>query len=176
MVSALCNLFATSCSLGAASFLGNTGGLEQRAGLSLTARAPLVVEAKVKWWYKANVNKNGKLEPQKMHVKAGDRVIVIRGKDKGKVTQVVKAVPKKGQIVCSDVNIKTDHVRTNEGTRIEIKEFPIHHSNVMHWSEKGQCRSRIRRVVNADGSKSRVLKKTGEVLPEPEMTLSNYKS
>jgi ribosomal protein L24 len=43
------------------------------------------------------------------------------------------------------------------------REFPINHSNVMHWSEEKKVRSRIGHKVE-DGKKVRFLKKTGEVL------------
>jgi large subunit ribosomal protein L24 len=101
-----------------------------------------------------------------MHVRTNDKVVVIAGADKGKVTEVVEVFTKSGEILCKDVNIKTKHVKPKgEGETGQIiqKEWPIHHSNVMHWSEAKGVRSRVGHKV-VDGKKVRVLKKTDEVL------------
>ena len=64
------------------------------------------------------------------------------------------------------VNVSTRHMGPQQdgetGERIQ-KEAPINVSNVMHWSETEQTRSRIGRKM-VDGKKVRFLKKTGEVL------------
>ena len=65
-----------------------------------------------------------------MHVKTNDKVVVITGADKGKVTEVVEVFTKSGTILCKDVNIKTKHVKPKgEGETGQIiqKEWPIHH-------------------------------------------------
>ena len=64
------------------------------------------------------------------------------------------------------MNIKTKHVKPKgEGETGQIiqKEWPIHHSNVMHWSEDKKVRSRVGHKMEGD-KKVRFLKKTGEVL------------
>ena len=94
------------------------------------------------------------------------RVVVIAGADKGKVTNVVEVFTKTGEVLCKDVNVKTKHVKPRgEGETGQIiqREFPIHHSNVMHYSEAKSVRSRIG-TKEEGGKKVRVLKKTGEVL------------
>ena len=40
-----------------------------------------------------------KFIPETLHVKTGDMVYVISGKDKGKTGKVVKVFPKKGKVV-----------------------------------------------------------------------------
>jgi large subunit ribosomal protein L24 len=119
-----------------------------------------------KKWEKQALNQNGNPVRHPMHVKTNDKVVVITGADKGKVTEVVEVFTKSGTILCKDVNIKTKHVKPKgEGETGQIiqKEWPIHHSNVMHWSEAKQVRSRVGHKV-VDGKKVRVLKKTDEVL------------
>jgi len=119
-----------------------------------------------KKWEKQALNQNGKPLRAKMHVKANDKVVVIAGADKGKVTEVVEVFTKNGQILCKDVNIKTKHVKPrNEGESGSIiqREFPIHHSNVMHYSATEKKRSRVGKKMEGD-KKVRVLKATGEVL------------
>ena len=63
-----------------------------------------------------------------------DVVMVIAGKDKGKVGRVMKILRKKERVVVEKVNMGVFHVRPNPqlqqpGGRIE-KERPIHFSNV----------------------------------------------
>ena len=119
-----------------------------------------------KKWEKQELNQNGKPARVKMHVKTNDKVIVIAGADKGKVTEVVEVFTKNGSILCKDVNIKTKHVKPmNEGESGSIiqREFPIHHSNVMHYSPAEKKRSRVGKKMEGD-KKVRYLKSTGEVL------------
>ena len=51
-----------------------------------------------------------------MHVRKGDNVIVISGKDKGKTGKVLEALPKKERVVVEGVNIikntKTNSVQS----------------------------------------------------------------
>ncbi|MDR1489985.1 MAG: 50S ribosomal protein L24 [Desulfovibrio sp.] len=64
-----------------------------------------------------------------------DVVMVIAGKDKGKVGRVLKVLHKKDRVLVEKVNIYIRHTRPNPqlqqpGGRIE-KEMPLHVSNVM---------------------------------------------
>ncbi|MDJ1181838.1 50S ribosomal protein L24 [Roseofilum casamattae] len=105
--------------------------------------------------------------PQKMHVKKGDTVQVIAGKDKGKVGEILQAFPKQSKVIVQNVNIKTKHVKPKqdgESGQINTFEAPIHSSNVMLYSTKEKVASRISYSVNEDGKKVRVLKKTGEIV------------
>ena len=40
----------------------------------------------------------------KLHVKKGDKVMVLSGKDKGKTGAVIQALPKKGKAVVEGIN------------------------------------------------------------------------
>ena len=64
-----------------------------------------------KKWEKQALNQNGNPLRHPMHVKTNDKVVVITGSDKGKVTEVVEVFTKSGTILCKDVNIKTKHVK-----------------------------------------------------------------
>ena len=46
-----------------------------------------------------------------MFIKKGDKVVVITGKDKGKVGTVIEAQPKKDRVVVEGVNIIKKHVK-----------------------------------------------------------------
>lgn len=103
----------------------------------------------------------------KMHVKKGDTVQVIAGKDKGKVGEVVSVLPKHSQVIVQGVNIQTKHVKPRqegESGQVITREAPIHSSNVMLYSEKQKVASRVCYTFTEDGRKVRMLKKTGEVI------------
>lgn len=103
----------------------------------------------------------------KMHVKTGDTVQVISGREKGKVGEVLQAIPKTSQVVVKGVNIRTKHVKPQqegESGQITTYEAPVHSSNVMLYSSKEKVASRVCYTVNDEGRKVRMLKKTGEVL------------
>jgi ribosomal protein L24, bacterial/organelle len=102
-----------------------------------------------------------------MHVKSGDTVIVISGKDKGKKGKVLKALPEQNRVIVEGVNIITKHVKprgANEpGGRI-TKEGPINASKVMYYCGKDKTGVRIGHKILDNGKKVRVCKKCGEVL------------
>jgi len=139
-----------------------------------TRRRNMVVVHAVKKWIKPEINKNtGKAVRKEMHVREGDTVKVISGKDKGKVGEVVKVYRKglkAGKILVDDVNLmkKTQKPRQGgeeEKGKIILTESPIHHSNVMLYSKEKQQVSRVGHKI-VDGKKLRYLIKTGEVLQE----------
>jgi large subunit ribosomal protein L24 len=104
---------------------------------------------------------------QKMHVKKGDTVQIISGKDKGKVGEILRAFPETSTIIVKGVNVKTKHVKPRqegESGQITTYEGPIHSSKVMLYSEKEKVASRICYTFTEDGKKVRKLKKTGEII------------
>ncbi|EKE04201.1 MAG: ribosomal protein L24 [uncultured bacterium] len=102
----------------------------------------------------------------KLHVKTGDRVLVISGKDKGKIGNIKKAMPKESRVVVEGVNIVTKAMKPNPMKNIQgglVKfEAPIQASNVMLYCSKCEKPSRIRHEVLESGKKVRVCKKCGE--------------
>jgi large subunit ribosomal protein L24 len=105
--------------------------------------------------------------PHKMHVKKGDTVQVITGKDKGKVGEILRAIPKNSEVVVKGINVKTKHVKPQqegESGQIVTFEAPIHSSNVMLYSNKQKVASRVCYTFTEDGRKVRMLKKTGEII------------
>lgn len=69
----------------------------------------------------------------KIHVKKGDKVAVLAGKDKGKKGKILRVVADKGRVVVEGVNIMKRHTRPTQanpqGSILE-KEGTIHSSNV----------------------------------------------
>jgi len=99
------------------------------------------------------------------HVRKGDEVVVIAGKDLGKRGKVLHVDPQKGRVKVEKVNLVKKHVKPGQkhpqGGIIE-KEGAIHLSNVQLWDAKAEapCRTRVRRLD--DGRKVRVSVKTEE--------------
>ena len=100
-----------------------------------------------------------------MNVKTGDQVVVISGKDKGKIGTVMKAMPKENKVVVEGVNIQTKHARATRTSDSEIKhiEGPIDASNVMYYDKKAKQATRIGVRVE-DGKRVRYSVKTGQTI------------
>ena len=102
-----------------------------------------------------------------MHVKNGDSVIVISGKDKGKTGKILKTLPKENRVIVEGVNMITQHIKpagmNQPGGRI-TKEGPMNASKVMYYCNKDKTGVRIGYKLLEDGKKVRVCKKCGEVL------------
>ncbi len=100
-----------------------------------------------------------------MHVKKGDTVVVIAGKDKGKIGKVLNAMPKKERVIVEGVNIVIKHQKPTQqmqqGGRIE-QEGSVHVSNVMLYSQKDKKGVRISHKIE-NGKKVRV-STSGEIL------------
>lgn len=103
----------------------------------------------------------------KMHVKKGDTVIVITGKDKGKKGRVLQVSPKDNKVLVEGVNLVKKHSRPNKNNPqggILNQEAPIHASNVMLVDPKSGNTTRIGYKVLDNGKKVRIAKKSGEAL------------
>ena len=102
-----------------------------------------------------------------MHIKKGDTVIVITGKDKGKKGKVLQAIPSTERVIVEGVNMATKHQKPSQKVQqggIIHQETPIHVSNVMLFDSKAKAPTRVKHNTLADGKKVRVSVKSGEVL------------
>src|SRR6186997_3336122 len=100
-----------------------------------------------------------------MKLRKGDRVVVLKGKDRGKEGLVMRVLPKDGKVIVEGVNIARKHQKQTRATMqagIIEKDMPIDASNVALLS--GGKPSRVGHRVEADGTKVRYAKATGEVL------------
>lgn len=80
-----------------------------------------------------------KFVPESLHVKTGDIVYVISGKDKKKTGKVLRVFPKKGKIIVEGINIVTKHLKpsqVNPQGGVVQKEAAIFSSKVMLFDEK----------------------------------------
>ncbi len=111
------------------------------------------------------VKKNLKAVPKKIKIQKEDRVIVISGKDKGKIGSVLQVDRKSGTVIVEGVNKIKKAVKKkkqdDQGGIIEL-EAPLNVSNVMIVTKNGTP-TRVGYVFR-DGKKLRIAKKTGEEL------------
>ena len=100
---------------------------------------------------------------KKMHVKRGDTVVVLSGKDKGKQGKVISASPKKGTVIVEGVAITAHHQKPRkqgETGGIVNRETPIRACKVMRVCPKcGKATRSAHKFV--DGKKLTVCKKCG---------------
>lgn len=102
-------------------------------------------------------------------IKKNDKVIVIAGKEKGKIGAVLKVDSEKGRILVEKVNMVKRHAKPSnkipQGGIIE-KEAPLNVSNVMIVCNKCADPTRIGKRILEDGTKVRVCKKCGEPIDD----------
>lgn len=105
----------------------------------------------------------------KIHIKKGDNVLVISGKDKGKKGKVLSVGVSKRTVIVEGVNMATKHTKARkagESGGIIHQEAPIYACKVMHICNKCGKPTRIGYKIMADGTKSRVCKNCLEVLDD----------
>lgn len=101
------------------------------------------------------------------HVRRGDTVMVIGGKERGKRGKVLVVLPAKGRVIVEKVNMIKRHQRPTQRVRqggIIEREGTLHLSNVMVVC--GRCDRPARTGVQrlADGRKVRVCRRCGELI------------
>jgi large subunit ribosomal protein L24 len=99
-----------------------------------------------------------------LHVKKGDTVMVVTGKDKDKTGKITRVLPKKDGVIVEGLNMIKRHTRArgNEPGGIIEKEAPINISNVMIYCAKCAKPVRTKAVFLDDGMKVRACVKCGE--------------
>jgi large subunit ribosomal protein L24 len=100
----------------------------------------------------------------KIKLKKGDEVIVLTGKDKGKIGKIVSVIPDIRKIIVTDVNKYKKHQKpnNNEPGGIIEKDMPLHVSNVAYYDSSSKKGIRVGYTFNKDGKKMRINKKSGK--------------
>lgn len=98
--------------------------------------------------------------------KKGDKVIVLTGKDRGKMGDIVKAMPQDDRVIVQGINMMRRHTRQSatEAGGIVEKEASIHVSNVAIVDPKENVATRVGFRTLDDGTKVRYAKRSGEVI------------
>ncbi|MBH38219.1 50S ribosomal protein L24 [bacterium] len=91
--------------------------------------------------------------------KKDDKVIVISGKDKGKVSKISKVFPKTRTVLLDNCHFATKHLKPNQHQQGGIKQLSkqIQWSKIMHYDEKQKKSSKIHYKLK-DSKKVRILK------------------
>ena len=91
-----------------------------------------------------------------MHVKKGDKVIVITGKDKGKTSTVTKVMPETNKVLLDGLNMVKRHTRSRKagekGGIIDIAQ-PIDVSNIKLAEGKKKTEKKVAKKVSAPKAK-----------------------
>ncbi len=100
-----------------------------------------------------------------MHIKKGDKVQVITGKDKGKQGEVLAVFRKENRVVVKGVNMIKKHQKPSNampnGGIIE-REAKIDASNVMHIDPKTKKPTRVGYTYKQDKKGNEELGKNGK--------------
>ena len=99
------------------------------------------------------------------HVRKGDTVVVVAGKERGKRGKVLRVSPGKGRVLIEHVNMIKKHQRPTQKLRqggIIEREGPLALSNVLVICARCDKPSRTGVKVLADGRKVRVCRRCGE--------------
>ena len=98
----------------------------------------------------------------KVHVKTGDEVIVIQGKDRGKRGKVLQVSPSEGKVIVEGVNIVSKHVKPRkmgEAGGIIKAESALYADKVQLVCPKCGRPTRVGHMIDDKGKKVRVCKK-----------------
>ncbi len=107
------------------------------------------------------------VEKHNLHVKTGDKVVVVAGRDKGKVANVKSVVTSENKVIVEGVNMITKAVKPNpmagvQGGLIKM-EAAMDSSKVMLYCPSCEKATRVQHSI-VDEKKIRICKKCGEQL------------
>ena len=104
----------------------------------------------------------------KIKIKKNDQVIVISGKNRGAKGRVLRVIPARSMAIVERVNLVKRHTKQNPQRGIQggilEKEAPVPLSNLMVIDPQSGTPTRVGRLRNADGTSTRVAKKSGATL------------
>ena len=101
------------------------------------------------------------------HVRKGDTVVVVAGKERGKRGKVLRVITGEGRVLVEKLNMIKKHQRPTQKLRqggIIEREGPIHLSNVMLVDPQTDKPTRVGMRSLADGKKARVARRSGEFI------------
>lgn len=98
---------------------------------------------------------------KKVHVKTGDTVVVINGKDRGKQGKVQQVSPSEGKVIVEGINIVSKHVKPRkmgEAGGIIKGESALYANKVQLICPKCGKPTRVGHTVDEKGKKLRTCK------------------
>lgn len=104
---------------------------------------------------------------KKIHVKTGDTVVVLNGKERGKKGKVLAVSPKEGKVIIEGVNMVSKHVKPRkmgESGGIVKAEGAMYACKVQVVCPHCEKPTRVAHKFSEDGTKSRICKKCSKSL------------
>ncbi len=102
---------------------------------------------------------------KKIRIKKDDKVKILTGKDKGKISKVLKVVKKTNRIIVENINVSKTHqkpTQANPQGGIVDKSMPVEISNIMLMCNHCVKPTRISMKELENGKRVRICKKCNE--------------
>lgn len=103
----------------------------------------------------------------KVHVKTGDTVVILNGKERGKQGKIIAVSPKEGKVIVEGRNMVSKHVKARkmgEQGGIVKAEGAVYACKVQIVCPRCGKPTRVGHKIYEDGTKERICKKCGEAL------------
>lgn len=104
-------------------------------------------------------------------IKVGDEVVILSGKDRGRVGKVIEKIPREDKLVVGGVNITKRHIRAQkrgQESGIVEREAPIPSGKVMlvcpRCGKRARVGVKVTSLEEGEKEKLRICKKCGEVI------------
>ncbi len=101
-----------------------------------------------------------------LHVKTGDTVMILSGKDRGKTGKILEVSPTEGKVIIEGRNIMTKHLKARKAgdpSGIVKAEGAMYACKVVCVCPKCGKPTRVGTKKYEDGKKDRICKKCGEI-------------
>lgn len=106
-----------------------------------------------------------------MTIRKHDMVKILWGKDRGKEGEVILVDPRKGKVLVAKINLAKRHTKPQgqaESGGIKDKELFLPIAKVMLIDPETKKATRVKFDRLSDGTKIRLNRTTGAVIPEPK--------
>lgn len=103
----------------------------------------------------------------KLHVRTGDTVVILTGKDNGKRGKILATSPKEGKVIVEGVNVVSKHVKPRKAGQqggIVKTESALYSCKVQLVCPKCDKPTRIAHEFDENGNKKRCCKKCGQLI------------
>lgn len=104
-----------------------------------------------------------------MHkIRKHDEIIVLAGKDKGKIGKILRVLPEKGRALVEGINLVKKHVKPNPQAGINggvvTREASVNLSNLAIYNPTTKKPDRVGIKILEDGKRARYFKSNQELI------------
>lgn len=101
-----------------------------------------------------------------VHIKKGDLVLILSGKDKGKKEKVLKVFPKENKVLVENINLAKKHLRPTQKFQggVVSRAMPMAASKVMLVCPKCNKPARTKIKILDDQTRKRICGRCGEII------------